>query len=393
VIERRPIRVGLVGCGNIAVGRHIPAYLALPDLARVVAVADPTPARREMAVAALGLPAEAAYDDGLDLLENADIDVVDVCTPPSIRMPVLHRALEDGTPILCEKPVATVPAEAADLVERSARAGVPIGVIQNFRFLPELVRAREIIDAGEIGDPEVVILQLLGVEDRPGAAAYRPDWRHLAAVAGGGVLMDMVHVVYVAEMLLGRPIQRVSAHVDAREPGSSVEDLALARFETDEGVALVNVGWGVGPGGIAVSGSLGRIEIVNEAGATTPFRPPEELRVTHADGSVRREPFGADPDEPAPAIYLTRAIREFLESVAAGRPPVVDVAAGAHVLEVAMATYESAALGRTVSVPLDRDDPVYRLGIAGLRELATPPWSPLVRHGLFGFGETDREGT
>lgn len=392
MIERRPIRVGLVGCGNIAVGRHIPTYLAMPDLARVVAVADPTPARRELAVDALGLPAEAAYDDGLGLLEGADIDVVDVCTPPSIRIPLLHRSLERGTPILCEKPVATIPAEAADLVERSARAGVPIGVIQNFRFLPELVRAREIIDAGEIGDPEVVILQLLGVEDRPGAAAYRPDWRHLAAVAGGGVLMDMVHVVYVAEMLLGRPIRRVSAHVDAREPGSSVEDLALARFETDEGVALVNVGWGVGPGGIAVSGSLGRIEIVNEAGATTPFRPPEELRVTHADGSVRREPFEPDPDEPAPAIYLARAIREFLEAVAAGRPPAVDVAAGAHVLEVAMATYESAALGRTVSLPLDRDDPVYRLGIAGLRELAAPAWSPLVRHGLFGFGETDREG-
>jgi predicted dehydrogenase len=386
VIERRPIRVGLVGCGNIAVGRHIPAYLAMPDFATVVAIADPTAARRDVALDALGLAASTAFEDGVELVDHADIDVVDVCTPPAYRNEVVRAALERGLPVLCEKPLAIVPAAADQLALASVETGTPLGLIHNYRLLPELVRARALVDAGDIGEPEVAILQFLGVEDRPGAAAYRPDWRHLAAIAGGGVLMDMIHVVYVAEFLLGHPIVRVSAHVSARTPGSPVEELALARYETDHGVALVNVGWGVGPGGFAISGSRGRIEIRNEAGATTPFRPPEELVLSRADGSVVREGFPPDPDEPVPAVYLRAAIREFLEAVAGGAPPPVRAADGAHVLEVALATYESAALGRTVTLPLDHADPVYQRGLQGIRELDLPTWSPVARAALFGVG-------
>ncbi len=385
---RRPIGIGLVGCGNISVGRHIPAYLAMPELARVVAVADPSPGRRELAGTMLGLDADAMLDDALALVDRPDVDVVDVCTPPHIRLPVIAGAIERDRPVLCEKPIATNPREAAELAELSEAGGVPIGVIHNYRFLPEIVRARQIIERGEIGEPEVAILQFLGVEDRPGAAAYRPDWRHRSAVGGGGVLMDMIHVVYVAELLLGRPIERVSGHVDAREEGAAVEGLALARFETDAGVALVDVGWGVGPGGIAVSGPLGRIEIRNQDGATTPFRPPETLEVVLGDGTRRIERFEPDPTEPVPAVYVTATIRELLEAFEVGRPPAVTAADAAHVLEVAMAVYESAGTGRTVGLPLDRADPVFQDGIAGLEALDLPPWSPVVRRRLFGIGTT-----
>jgi len=391
VIERRPMRIGLVGCGNIAVGHHIPAYLAMPELATVVAVADPAPARRELAIDALGLATSDAFDDGVELVERSDIDVLDVCTPPAYRTAVVRGALERGLPVLCEKPLATLPSTADELVIASRETGTPIGLIHNYRLLPEIVRARALIDAGEIGEPEVAILEFLGVEDRPGAAAYRPDWRHLASVAGGGVLMDMVHVVYVAEVLLGQPINRISAHVSARASGSPVEELALARYETDGGVALVNVGWGVGPGGIAVSGPLGRIEIRNEGGATTPFRPPEELVLTRADGSVQRWDFPRDPAEPVPNVRLRMAILEFLDAVAEGAAPPVTAADGAHVLEVTLATYEAAALGRTVTLPLDHADPVYERGLDGIRELDLPAWSPVVRGSLFGVGTQPSE--
>jgi predicted dehydrogenase len=386
VTLRRPIGVGLVGCGNIAVGRHIPAYLAMSDLARVVAVADPSPERREMAGTMLGIEPDAVLDDALALVDRPDVDVIDICTPPHVRMPVIRRSIERGLPVVCEKPIATIPREAAELVALSESSGVPIAVVHNYRFLPEVVRARQIIEAGEIGRPEVAMLQFLGVEDRPGAAAYRPDWRHLAGVAGGGVLMDMIHVVYVAELLLGGPIVRVSGHVDAREEGAPVEGLALARFETDAGVALVNVGWGVGPGGFAISGPLGRIEMRNQDGATTPFRPPDTLEVVLAGGTHRVERFEPDPAEPVPAVYVTATIRDLLEAFAAGRRPAVTAADGAHVLEAAMAVYESAATGRTVALPLDPEGPVFREGIAGLRSLDLPSWSPVVRRRLFGVG-------
>ena len=83
--------------------------------------------------------------------------------------------------------------------------------------------------------------------------------------------MDMLHIVYVAEAMLGAPIERVSAWVTARSDDAPVEDIALARFETSTNAALVNVGWGVGMGGFGVSGPLGRIEVTYEDGGNGAF--------------------------------------------------------------------------------------------------------------------------
>ena len=111
---------------------------------------------------------------------------------------------------------------------------------------PRCCRTLELIAAGEIGPVEVALLDWLGCRDNPGNAAYQPRWRHDPRAAGGGVLMDMLHIVYLAEALLGRPIERVSGWVHAAGARRPVEDIALARFEADGRAALVNVGWGAG---------------------------------------------------------------------------------------------------------------------------------------------------
>lgn len=384
-----PIRVGLVGCGNIALGYHLPAYRALSDLVRVVAVADPTLERRTAAGALLGLAPGDIHDDPDQLVERADVDVVDVSTPPHVRIPVSMRALEAGKTVLCEKPLATVPREAADLVLASARLGLPVGLVHNYLFLPEIELIGAIIEAGEIGQPEVAMLNYLGVDDRPGAAAYRPGWRHDPALAGGGVLMDMMHALYLAEALLGAIARRVSAHVGARQPGAPVEDIALCRLETDRGVALVNVGWGAGPGGIVVSGPDGRIEIRYAGGGTAPFAPLEEVRVVHRDGTSRTAMSPSPRATDAPIVDLTPTLRDFFERLASGRAPLVAAEDGLHVLEATLAAYESAALARTVALPLRRDDPLYLHGLPGIRELDIDPSNPMIRRSLFGLHTPD----
>ena len=99
--------------------------------------------------------------------------------------------------------------------------------------------------------------------------------------------MDMLHVLYVAEALLGRPFRAISAQVMGRAAGARVEDLAVCRFEADDAVALVNVGWGVGPSaGSALSGPDGRIEIGYDGGGTGPFAPLASVRLTPRDGDI-----------------------------------------------------------------------------------------------------------
>lgn len=134
----RRLRVGLVGCGSVALVAHIPAFLHLTDDFRVVAVADPTPALRERAQKLLGLADEDAYTSHEELIARDDVDVVDVCTPPNVRRAIVVDAARAGKQILCEKPLATVPKEAQEMVRAARAAGVRLGLVHNYLYLPEL---------------------------------------------------------------------------------------------------------------------------------------------------------------------------------------------------------------------------------------------------------------
>ncbi|MDQ3127167.1 MAG: Gfo/Idh/MocA family oxidoreductase [Chloroflexota bacterium] len=380
-----PIRVGLVGLGHVGLGHHVPALLALPGLVRVVAVADPSPERRALTARALGLDVGSVYARPEALLGRDDIDVVDLATPPHVRTPLAIEALGQGKAILCEKPIALTPADGMAIGAAAAASGAPAAIIHNWLALPEIVAACDAIAAGTIGRPEIAILNLLGVEDRPGSTGWQPNWRHDPAIAGGGVLMDMLHVVYVAEALLGRPFRRVSAEVLSRTAGAPVEDIALCRFEADDGIALVNVGWGVGPGGIAVSGPDGRIEIGFEGGGTGPFARLQSVRLTRSDGRVEDRTPPLPPADGSIDVRVKETFRAFFERLAAGQPPAATALDGVRALEATLGAYASAATGRTIDLPLPPEDPVHRRGLAGLAELPLAPGGAIARQGIFGI--------
>lgn len=361
-------------------GYHLPALLDLPDLYRVVAMADPTPGRREMGRDLAGLSEAQVYADPLAMLAREDLDMVDLCTPQHVRREVALAALTSGRHLLTEKPLATTPSDARVIVDAARAAGVRLGIMHNYLFFPEVKRTLELIHAGEIGPVEVAILDWLGCADNPGAASYRPRWRHDPRASGGGVLVDMLHIVYVAEALLGRPIERVSGWLHARDPEAQVEDIALARLEVDNGAALVNVGWGAGPGGFAVSGPLGRVEVYYEDGGSGAFVPFERLEVHGITGHHVERDMPSD-------LGMRGTLRDFAVAVATGRDPAASGQQGLHILEATLAVYLSAAIGETIALPLPEEHPVSRLGVAGLAHIELAPWSPVRRRGLFGIGD------
>ncbi len=375
----RPLRVGLIGCGNVALGDHVPAYLAMPDRYRLVAIADPTPERLELGGVASGLGPDDRHADAAALLARSDLDLIDVCTPQNVHRDLVIAAANSGRHVLSEKPLATTPRDAWAMVEAAQAADRTLAIMHNYLFFNEVVRTLELIAAGEIGPVEVAILNWLGVRDYPGNAAYRPTWRHDSRQAGGGVLMDMLHIVYLAEALLGAPIERVSAWVTARTDDAPVEDIALARFETSTNAALVNVGWGLGMGGFGVSGPLGRIEVTYEDGGNGAFVPHDRLVVHGRSGraEVTAMPFddGVRP-----------LIADLADRIRAGRPPIASGAQGAHILEATLAVYASGATGRTWELPLIPGSPLFERGVAGLAELDLSPSSPIRTRRIFGLG-------
>ena len=212
-----------------------------------------------------------------ELLAREDVEAVIVATPQRFRPEIVIAAATAGKHVLAEKPLALTPADAQAMIDAARANGVTLATVHNYHFMPVYRDIKEVLDSGEIGQPEIAVLNYLGVEDRPGAAAYSPCWRHRAADSGGGVLMDMLHVVYLANWFMGGPPLAVSAWVDKRLEGEGdVEDIALVRYVYANGQALVNMAWGVGPGGVEIGGTRGRVVMTNTRFRHPPVRPGRE---------------------------------------------------------------------------------------------------------------------
>ena len=381
----QPLRVGIIGCGNISRRLHVPNWLALSDAAQITALADPSPAALETVRLLTGLRADRVHADAAGLIARADVDAVDVCTPPHLHRDVIIAAARAGKHVLCEKPLAVIPADAAAAVAAADDGGVTFGIVHNFAWLPEIRLARAVIESGEIGQVRSVSVNFLGVTYVPGAAG---DWRRDLSLSGGGVLMDMVHGIYLAEVLAGQKLERVSAFIDSTDTESGVEDIALCRFETATNAALVNIAWGHGHGGIEVKGSKGRIAIRYARGATAPWAPLEGVTVSTGAGTrTALGPERARPDtyDEFPPLYecFHLLLEDFVAAIREHRAPAASGADGVRMLEAVVAAYESGATGLTVPIPLDRAGPAYLRGALGVRELAVPAHSPLARGRLF----------
>jgi predicted dehydrogenase len=319
------------------------------------------------------------------LIARPDIDVIDICTPQHLRRDLILAAAEHRKHVLCEKPLATVPADAARAVEAMAAAGMTLAMVHNYLWLPEVSAAQRVIDSGEIGTVRTATVNFLGIVDVPGSAGYAPRWRHDAALAGGGVLMDILHGVYVVESLLGEPLRRASAYANNDDPGANVEDIALCRFETESNAGLVNIAWGFGPGGLEVTGTKGRVLAQYRDGGTSPWSPLERVLVTTEQGTRVELDLSGQTEDDYQALRVTfeDVIRDFADAMSSGRSPRASGADGLRILEATVGALKSAATGRLVAIPMDRDDPVFQRGVVGVGDHELPDWSPTRRRGLY----------
>ena len=381
------LKVGLIGCGNVVYYGHRPALLTLPDV-ELVALADITPERRAIGQAWFGLRDDQLHADYRDLLAIDEIEAVVIAVPQQQRPAIVLDAFAAGLHVLSEKPISNVPAVAAELTLAADAAGLKMAMVHNYHFLPEFRRIKQLLAAGLIGDIRVATLHFLGVIDYPGAAEYQSDWRHTMA-AGGGVLMDMIHAVYLAEWLVGAAAQQVMAFVDAPEYAQRapvIEDLALLQIAFPNAYAVIHMAWGEGVGGLDISGADGQIRMRYKDYQSGGFNQPIELysvdsqwqRSDHALANLEQH---ADNT----ARSFTELWADFRAAIREDRQPIAPAAAGARALEIVLGAYASAVTGRVVRLPLEETSPVYQKGIDGIAELDVWAESKTRAAGLFGL--------
>jgi predicted dehydrogenase len=140
------MRVGVIGCGAVAIRAHLPAYRSIG--AEIVGVADVDESRARFSARKFNVA--KWFCDYRELLRE-DIDVVSVCTPNATHSPITIDAAKAGKHVLVEKPMATTLEDADRMIEACKDSGVKLCPIFNYRFLPSVQEAKKRVEAGRIG--------------------------------------------------------------------------------------------------------------------------------------------------------------------------------------------------------------------------------------------------
>ena len=180
------VRLGLIGVGNIA-RLHALGYANAPH-AELYAVCDVNESRVQQRAAEWG--ATKSYTDYRDLLDDPNVDAVEIITPHHLHARMGVDALAAGKHVSMQKPMATTTSECDALVAAAADSERFFRTFENFQYYPPLVRAKEILESGAIGEPLSIRMKvILGTKEGWEIPYERWSWRFDPQKGGGGRIM------------------------------------------------------------------------------------------------------------------------------------------------------------------------------------------------------------
>ena len=189
------LRIGIIGVGGIAQGRHIPAFLQLNDSCEITALSDVNIDRARETAEKYNIP--HVFEDYHELF--SEVDAVCICTPNKFHAEITIAAFEAGVHVLCEKPMALRAEECEAMVTASKKADKVLAIAYHYRFMKEAQAAKKAMR--EVGTPLVVRVQALRRRKVPGWGVFTNK-----DLQGGGSLIDYgCHLLDLALWLMGNP--------------------------------------------------------------------------------------------------------------------------------------------------------------------------------------------
>ena len=234
-----PRRGALVGFGSVAANGHVPIWQQRSDFA-LVAVCDPDPARRALAVQKL--PGIATHADLTALLAHEHPDFVDVATPPAYHAAAVVAAARAGAHVLCEKPLTTDLGEFIAIRDAARHTGAVVHTVHNWKHSEAFRTATTLLARGAIGPLRHIAFET----ERSGhSVTIGENWRARAAIAGGGILVDHGwHAFYLMLALANEPPRRVRAATDKRRyRDADVEDTVECAVEFPSLTGEIRLTW------------------------------------------------------------------------------------------------------------------------------------------------------
>ena len=353
-------RVGIVGVGFISTLKHLEGLVANADLCEIVAICDLDPARAEKAKADFGTADTYLTADYRDLVNDASIDVVYVCTWNVSHCEITCAALEAGKHVMCEKPMAISGEEARKMVATARRTGRTLTIGYQNRLREDTQFLRGAVDAGELGDIYVAKAHAVRRRGVPTWGVFTDKEKQ-----GGGPLIDIgTHALDLALWYLGNyEVESVTGSVYSKlrdkpegNPGGgwdpatfSVEDSAFGYVKMKNGATIfLEAAWALNvkdPREAAVT-------LIGTEGGAEIDRTDTGYEVT-LNKVLANQMITAGPGAPRPGTddfttLGTRETKQFLEALRDGGTPLVLPEQACVVTEVLEAIYASAASGETI---------------------------------------------
>jgi predicted dehydrogenase len=351
-----PIRVAIVGCGRIS-DLHQLGYRGRED-AKIVAVCDTNKSLAKKKAKAWGV--EKVYGDYQQVLEDKEVDVVELLTPHHLHCPMTVQAAQAGKHISVQKPMALSAAEADEMIAAANKAGVTLRVYETFAYYAPAMRAKQMIEAGEIGEVRAVRMH---ISTGTGDTAWDVPlsawlWRFNEKQCGGGPLVfDHGYHLFSVGYYLGGPVEKVYAWIDQTPVKEAVglvkidaPAMIMFQFKAAHCYGQLDIEYTpkmriysdyyADDDRIEVIGDKGML-FINRYTARTVDLP--ELML-FKDGKTTPIPVeGVEWHDSFTATTI-----DFIEKLKTGGPPRLDGPTGKAVLQFTLAALQSAATGKEV---------------------------------------------
>jgi predicted dehydrogenase len=332
--ERHDYGIGLVGCGGIARGAHLPAYRQFGY--RVVGCCDIDPEAVRAVQEQFGVPFGTTRVE--ELIHRDDVEIIDLAVHASVRRQVMEEVSKAGKPILSQKPFALTLDDAAAMVDMCRARGVKLMINQQARWAPAHRAVRVLIERGALGHVYSVVHFHRSFQDVPGS--WFVDLENFNIVDHG------IHYLDLCRYFTGREPLRVKAAA-AMVPGQSavtpIQHTVLLEYEPEAMLTAVSHF-----NNIVRTRALHAYDWYVDGTEASLQASRNELAVSFRDRPDAKEVFAIQgawfPDA------FGGSMGELMRAIAEDREPLTSGADNLNSIKIAYAAVESAQTGAAVAL-------------------------------------------
>ena len=355
---REKLKVAMLGVGDITF-LHYPAYQNF-EHAELALLCDLD--KKLLKDRAKQWGVQKISTDYKEVLSDPDIDIIEVNTPHHMHKKHVIDALKAGKHVACQKPIATSVSDAAEMVDAAKKSTGRFRVLENFVFYPPYVMAKELIEAGEIGEPLTIRFKL-------GTSLFGSRWVPLKSELwhlgesekgmGQAVFDDGYHKLSLAMFFFG-DIKEVKGYIDRSFKYADAPAQLMWRYKNAEVLGSFDIALSLNlythsdyfPADekVTITGSRGMIQLTR----CTAQIMNEPAMILYRDG--KRYMF--DDLETDWQSSFTAGIRDFPKAIKEGRETLLTGERAADIVSFAYALIIAAKKGEAVSPDTVTDDMV-----------------------------------